>query len=251
LPAFAAFANLREISLIMSVPIEKEVSRYNKRLSSFNKFLLTCGVISSLWYVAINVIVPTHFDGYEISSQAVSELSAIGSPTRLLWVTLAAIYIVLLGLFALGILMSAGKNKRIYRLGAILGLYCVLNVYWPPMHLRGNETSLTDLLHIVWTVLSIGLMTAMMINGMKIDGKAFRFYTFSTLALFAVFGVLTGIEAPKVATDLSTPLLGIWERVLITLYLAWISVLAIILLTQRAKIETGYSSRKVSSNAAK
>jgi hypothetical protein len=40
----------------------------------------------------MNVIVAMQWEGYSSASQTVSELSAIGAPTRQLWVLLAAFY---------------------------------------------------------------------------------------------------------------------------------------------------------------
>jgi hypothetical protein len=54
------------------------------------KVLLACGILSSLLYAAMNVFVPMLWDGYTMASQTVSELSAIGAPTRTLWVRLGA-----------------------------------------------------------------------------------------------------------------------------------------------------------------
>ena len=49
------------------------------------KALLICGILSSLLYFAINIIVPMQYPGYNSASQVPSELSAIGAPTRMLW----------------------------------------------------------------------------------------------------------------------------------------------------------------------
>jgi hypothetical protein len=49
------------------------------------KVLIVCGILSSLLYVAMNVFVPMLWEGYRSASQTVSELSAIGAPTRPLW----------------------------------------------------------------------------------------------------------------------------------------------------------------------
>src|SRR2546421_9156009 len=60
------------------------------------KSLLVCGILSSLLYLAMNVFVPLGFDGYSATSQTVSELSAIGAPTRPIWVWLGTVYSLLL-----------------------------------------------------------------------------------------------------------------------------------------------------------
>ena len=46
------------------------------------KLLLTCGIASSLLYVAMMVFIPMQWDAYSSGSQTISELSAIGAPTR-------------------------------------------------------------------------------------------------------------------------------------------------------------------------
>ena len=44
------------------------------------RLLLSCGIASSLLYVAVNVVAPLRYPGYDVVSQAVSELSAIVLP---------------------------------------------------------------------------------------------------------------------------------------------------------------------------
>ena len=53
--------------------------------SMARKLLLVCGILSSLLYAAMNVFVRMLWEGYSYASQTVSELSAIGAPTRRLW----------------------------------------------------------------------------------------------------------------------------------------------------------------------
>src|SRR5690349_12420602 len=101
---------------------------------SVRTILLLCGPLSSLLYVAMNVFVPMQFDGYSYASHTVSELSAIGAPTRTLWVLLAMVWVILFGAFGWGVLRSANENKRLHVVGWMILLYCVVNFYWPPMH---------------------------------------------------------------------------------------------------------------------
>src|SRR4029079_13342425 len=78
------------------------------------KVLLGCGFLSSLWYVAVNIIVPLQDPHYNIASQTVSELSAIDAPTRTLWVLLCILYSLMLIAFGLGIWISFGQNKKLW-----------------------------------------------------------------------------------------------------------------------------------------
>jgi hypothetical protein len=61
-------------------------------------------------------------------------------------------------------------------------------------------------------------------------GKKFRFYSVATFMVLFIFGALTFLDAPGVAANQPTPLIGVWERINIGVFLLWVIVLAIILL---------------------
>ncbi|HEY0654374.1 MAG TPA: DUF998 domain-containing protein [Chryseosolibacter sp.] len=191
------------------------------------RLLLVCGIVSSVLYVAMNIFVPMQFPGYDQMDFTVSELSALGAPTRSLWVPLGVVYELLLAAFAWGLLRSAHGNRRLRMVGVLMLAYCAVNIYWPPMHLRGTEPTLTDTLHIVWAMFAIGFMLAMMGYGAAAFGRRFRIYTIATLIAYLSFGFLMSMEAPDIPKNLPTPYLGLWERILIGLFLAWIVVLAL------------------------
>ena len=152
------------------------------------KKLLMCGILSSLFYIAMNAFIPLLFEGYSYSSHTVSELSAIGAPTRQLWVPLAFVYMLLFAAFGFGVLKSSNGSRHLRTLAIIIFAYCVWNFYWPPMHQRGIEPSLTDTLHIVWASVTVILMMLMMGFGAAALGKKFRFYTIATMILLMGFG---------------------------------------------------------------
>src|SRR6185295_18648956 len=191
------------------------------------KSLLICGILSSLLYVLMNIFVPLLFEGYNIPSQTVSELSAIDAPTRTLWVFLAIVYILLFGAFGWGVWKSANGNRSLRTVATLIMVYVIINVYWPPMHLRGNEPTLTDTLHIVWAMVTLPLMMLIMGFGAAALGKRFRFYTIATFVVFITFGILIGTEAPGIPKNLPTPHIGTWERINIGAYMLWVMVFAI------------------------
>jgi len=106
----------------------------------------------------------------------------------------------------------------------------VVSLFWPPMHLRGAVPTFTDALHILFAMAWLLLMLLSMAFAATALGKRFRLYTAVTLMVFVVFGLLTGIDGPRVAANLPTPWLGVWERINIGASLLWIVVLAILLL---------------------
>jgi hypothetical protein len=100
------------------------------------KVLLLSGLASSLVYAAVNVFVPMTWNEYSIANQTVSELSAIGAPTRVLWIGLVAPYIVLFAAFGWGVLRSPAANQSLRIVGWLILAYSVFNLYLPPMHRR-------------------------------------------------------------------------------------------------------------------
>ena len=197
------------------------------------KNLLICGILSSLLYMLMNIFVPMQFEGYRIPSQTVSELSAIDAPTRTLWVLLAFVYILLFAAFGWGVRKSADGKRSLQIVALLIIIYVVINLYWPPMHLRGNEPTLTDTLHIVWAMTTLLLMMFIMGFGAAALGKGFRFYTIATFVVFITFGILIGTEAPGIPKNLPTPHIGIWERINIGAYMLWVIVFAIALLRRQ------------------
>ena len=56
--------------------------------STVTKALLWCGIIASVLYIATDMFAATLWEGYSYTAQQVSELSAIGAPTRPLWIVM-------------------------------------------------------------------------------------------------------------------------------------------------------------------
>jgi hypothetical protein len=194
--------------------------------------LLVCGILSSLLYVAMNIVGALRFEGYDWLSQTVSELSAIDAPTRPLWVALAIPYTLLVVAFGWGVRKSSGQNRRLHVVGGLILAYGALGFLWPfaPMHLRGATFTATDAMHIVLGSATVVLMLLAVWCGAGALGRTFRVYSFVTLLIVLLFGALTGWEAPGIAANSPTPKLGLWERINIGAFLLWIVVLATTLL---------------------
>ena len=206
------------------------------RPSAVRDAWLVCGVLSSLLYVVMNIVVPIQWPGYDAASQVVSELSAVGAPTRPLWVVLAIGYTLLVTAFGWGVRLVGADNRRLRVAGILIVVYGALGVVWPfaPMHLRealaAGGSDLRDTMHIALGVateviylLALGLACAAL-------GRAFRIYSIATFFILLAFGVLTFREAPHLSAGEPTPLIGVWERINIAVFLSWVVVLAIALL---------------------
>lgn len=210
------------------------------RRGSLRKVLLYCGIASSLWYIVINIIVPLSYPGYSFSSQVVSELSAIGAPTRSLWVSLCIPYSLLLIAFGWGIWLSAGTSRVLRIVAVAFILDAVIGIFWTPMHSRevlaAGGATISDTLHIVFTaVWGVFVMLAMGF-GAAAFGRRFHLFTVATWVLLAGFGVLTGLSAPELQAGKATPGIGIWERINIGLFMLWVMVFAWKLLRRDSRV---------------
>lgn len=194
------------------------------------RLLLICGIVSSLYHATMTAYVTLQAEGYDSMSQAVSELSAIGAPTRPLWVALGVPYTLLVMAFGWGVWLSADGSRALRAVGLLFLLEGAIGAFWPPMHLRGAPTTLTDTLHIVWTAGWLAVMLTAMGLAAKVLGGRFRAYTFATLGVFVGFGTLTSLEGARLAAGLPTPHLGLWERINMAAGMLWILVLAATLL---------------------
>ena len=212
-----------------------------KQLAStdtLHSLLLFCGILSSLLYVVLNIVTVVLYKGYSVVSQTVSELSAIGAPTRSLWVSLVAFYSILVIAFGCGVWKSAAGNRRLRVVAIMLITVAVIGFFWPPMHQRevlaaGGKT-ITDTLHIVFTAVTVPLMMLAIGFGAAALGRKFRIYSILTLLILIVSGILTRIDGPKIEANLPTPFIGVWERINIGVYMAWAVVLAVVLLQRQS-----------------
>jgi hypothetical protein len=202
------------------------------------QLLLSCGVISSLLYVAMNVIGAMRWGSYSSFSQTISELSAIGAPTRPLWSALGILYTLLVLAFGCGVAMAA--RRRTMRIaGALIVVYGALGVLWAfaPMHQRevlaAGGGTFSDTVHIALAYVTVLLMLlAVAFAGVSL-GRRFRVYTIATMVMLLAFGVMVGFYVSDIGVNRPTPWVGVWERADVGVFLLWVAVLALALLRRR------------------
>lgn len=191
------------------------------------KVLLACGILSSLVYLGIDLAALLKYPGYDFFSQTISELSAIGAPSRPVVVAIGTAYDMLLVAFGLGIWLSAGDKRALRIVGVLLIAAAVFGSFWPPMHMRGTAVTLTDTLHIAWTAGWLLLTMIAMGFAAAALGNRFLYYTIATIAVVLLFGALSGLQGPRIPANLPTPWAGITERINIGAFLLWIVVLSL------------------------
>ena len=229
---------------------QKEIKR--GRNDSLRILFLYCGIISSLLYAGMNIFIPMLYEGYSSFSQTVSELSAVDSPTRAIWVPFGIIYGLLVTAFGWGIRLSADQNRQLRIAGSLLMAYAIIGLFWPPMHQRevlaAGGGTITDTLHIAFTLVTIPLMILAMVFGAAYFRKQFRIYSFITIAVMVLFGAMTGLMSPDMEANQPTPWMGVWERISIGGMMLWNVVFAIMLLKKGRKAEGQKGGRAEGSN---
>ena len=207
----------------------------------WKKALLICGIASSLLWVGMDVAASLAYDGYSYADQTVSELSAVGAPTRSFWMVFGTFWNFLVIGFAVGVWQSAGRKGALRVVAGLLIANAIILLTVGPfssMHQRevlaADGATLSDTLHLV--VVGVGMLTFFLEIGFAATalGRPFRIYSIATVLAMLVFGFLTSLEAPDVQDNASTPWIGITERINAYGYMLWIALLAAILLRRPA-----------------
>jgi len=198
------------------------------------KLLLSC-ILSSLLYVITDILAGLLWEGYSFTHQAVSELSAIGAPTRPLVVPLLLAHDVLVIAFGLGVWRYSRKRPQRLVGGLLIGYAIVGLVGAPfPIHLRGAQVTFTDIMHSALTGVTVLLILLGMGFGAIAYGKRFRLYSIGTLLIILLLGAGLGFVAgaPIAAQGVIAPpqWFGLIERINIYGFMSWMVVLAIVLL---------------------
>ena len=203
------------------------------RTEQVRTILLVCGIISSLLYAGTDIFAALSYEGYSYTSQTVSELIAIGAPTRAVVAPLMVAYGLLIFALSAGVWQSAGENHALRFVAAgLIGkelLGSIVTVFFP-IHMRGIEGTLSDTMHGLLTLAGSLCYLVAIGFGAAAFRKRFRLYSIVTMLILVVFGVLAGLEIPRLTANLPTPGLGIWERINIFAAMLWIGVLAVALL---------------------
>ena len=218
-----------EVDRMIPFNIFKTSKNMKERIT---RHLLTFGILATAFYLASDFICSFSYQGYSYYDQAISELSAIGSPTTSLWKTLTILFSPLVILFGIGVALLSGKKLSLKITGFLLVLWGISGYAWLffPMNMRGNIGSVSDTGHLILSGITVLLLVAIIAFGSGVAGKKFRVYSFITIAFMIFFGFLTGSTAPLVAANEPTPWMGIYERISVFTPMIWMSILATILL---------------------
>src|SRR5687768_4742067 len=170
------------------IPQTQPLTDIRRMRPTLAKVLLGSGILSSLTYVAANVLAPIRWKSYSVIDQAVSELSAIDAPSRPVMVPILAASGLLALAFGFGVLRSAGPNRALRITGWLLVVVGAVDqvALFFPMHMRGVEGTWTDTGHIIVTSLNVlPYLVAMGFSAWAL-GRRFRVYALATLLMTLV-----------------------------------------------------------------
>jgi hypothetical protein len=197
------------------------------------RILLTCGILSSLFYACMDIAGGLRWENYSWVSQELSRLSAVGAPSRSLHLILSPIYTLLVVAFGAGVFWSAGRRRSLRVVGGALIVYGLVSVVWPqffPEDLSAPVSAFTNTVHILLTMVTVCSWIVILGFGAAAFGKGMLIYSIATLLAVIMFGILTGAQAGALAAGQPTPWLGLTERLNIYSFMIWAVVLAVIVL---------------------
>lgn len=194
------------------------------------------GVVMFVLYILMDVVASLAYGGYSYVDQTISELSAIGAPTRTFWLVMSLFYALFSLAFALGVLALAGERRQVRIVGWLLLAAAASSLLWwlAPMHQRevlaAGGGTWRDTMHLVTGGISSVLFFSMIGVGAFAFGRRFRWYSFVTIGLMLAFGMLMNMDVDSVGNNAPTPWLGIWERIAVEGAMLWEAVFALALL---------------------
>lgn len=191
--------------------------------------LLWCGVLASAAYIAGDLLVAIVYPEYHsFTSRAISELVAIGAPSRIVMMPAMTVYAMGVLAFSIGVWMAAVPRSALRATAAFLFVLSALNLAAPlfRMPMRGEGSAAV---HELFTAITVLAIVSAIGASARAFGPRFRTFAIASVVTLIVFGALTGLDAAREPT----PWMGITERIAIGAYLLWQAVLAYALIASR------------------
>ena len=218
------------------------------RKVGLRRILLACGVISPLLYAVSDTLAGVLWEGYSFRDQTISELGAIGAPSRTVFAALLIPTYLLLVAFGAGVWQAAEDRRRLRAAAGLLIAFGVLALtvgQFAAMRPRGTEQGLSGALHLIEGGVAMTMLLVAMGLAAIALGRVFGLYTIGTVAVMLFFGIWSAMEIPQVEAGLPTPWIGVKERISWYSYQLWFLVLAGTLLreSQHGQI-TGWGKKR-------
>jgi hypothetical protein len=194
-------------------------------------------MVAAPFFILTDIAASTLFyPGYDYTAQQVSELSAIGAPSRDFWMAMAYPYTLLTLFLAAGVWLSSAGRTSLKAAAVLIALFAINSFAWgwlAPMHMRGTQFNDTDVMHIVFAISAIVLMLGFIGFGAAAFGRGFRIYSAITVLAMLGAGGVVGTQIAAIAANQPTPWMGLVERISVYGPLVWMTVLAVMLLQEQ------------------
>lgn len=215
----------------MNVSRDPRTLTARTRAEAVDRFLLTAGILAVAVYGVGDLVSGLLYNGYSFTDQAISELSAFGSPVRPLMVTVILTHALLMTAFGVGIWRTADRRSLRW-VGVCLvatGLIGFPNHTVFAMSSRWLTGGFNDVMHIVLTsVFGLFVFAALIFSAVAYPGW-FRWFAIATLLVIVGFGAASSFAMQGISRN-ETPWVGGFERINAYTYFAWIVVLAAVTL---------------------
>jgi hypothetical protein len=229
----------------MSATLEPTVTvehRIAARSTRAVKLLLGLGIVYGITYVVFNDAIAAWIStGYSRIDQTVSELSAVGAPSRPFLVVAGIIWPLLMVAFGVGVCRAASVGAAdhpamLRATGGIFVAHGIFSSLWLlfPMSQRqdivAGTTASNDLGHLVMAAGTVLFIVAELGVGAAAFGWWFRVYSITSAITILTFGMLTSAQVSNIADGQPTPFVGVYERINIGCWLLWMAVLSVVLI---------------------
>lgn len=201
--------------------------------AGMQKLLPLMAILAVVIYGVGDAVSGLLYTGYSFRDQAISELTAFGSPVRPIMMTIMLVHGGLLVAFGVGLFRSA-RSVGLRWTGALLS---AANLVTLPTHTvwamssRGMQTGINDTLHAQTTIaFSLFVGAAIVLSAIAIRGW-FRPFAFMTLAMIIGFGLAASGSMSGLAKD-DTPWAGAYGRTNYYVYFLWLVVFALLALRE-------------------
>lgn len=189
--------------------------------------LLFCGFSAPIIFILTDLLAGTRWQGYDFFSQSISELGAIGAPTRSLVIVMNLIYYGLVAAFAAGTLSIAGKNVPLKILAGLLLVHAFISAFtllFYPMHV-GIKATLGSV-HVTLMMTAVFSFTLAIVIGIFAFADWFRILSIGIILTLIVLTLLGIFLFPQLGIS-NLPSTGIQERVMVFGFHLWMAALAV------------------------
>jgi hypothetical protein len=200
--------------------------------------LLVCGLAAPLLSVATDLLAIARADGYRPMRQSISELTAVGAPTRPLVTALDVTRDGLLAAFATGVTATAGDSRVLAATGGLVAATAALDAFATaalPRDYASPTWSPRNTANTVVMAAGVGCFVAAMGTGAAGIRGPFRAFSAGIPLSYALLTFLALVLRSRDASPSST---GAQERTMAYSYQLWVAALASLLLRRQARSRT-------------